>query len=78
MKLRQYIYMNELNGSRFAESIGYSPKQIYDYLRGIRCGSRKFLELVEYKTKGELKVQDLIDDFNKKVEKEAAKKGEQK
>ena len=69
--------MNELNGKSFAESIGYSPKQVYDYLRGIRCGSRKFLELVEYKTNGALKVNDLLEDFKKKVEKEEAKKGQQ-
>ena len=62
MDLREYLFRKKLTVTDFAKSIRYSPNYVMSVVRGAKTPGRKFKEIVEEATKGEVTFEQGEDD----------------
>ena len=60
MRLRDYLYFNDITKTAFAHSIDISPVYIQKICKGLAIPSRKLCRVIERETNGEVTMADLI------------------
>ena len=79
MDLRDYLYIKRMTIVEFSELIGYSRNHISGIINGRLKPNKRLAQLIEIKTGGEVKAEELMQDIpEKKIPKENPKKEEEK
>ena len=66
MHLKTYLESRNLDQSEFANMIGVTPVAISNYVCKKRLPSLKIGRMIEIATRGKVKIDDLIEFFEKK------------
>lgn len=68
MELRQYLKLQKMTATTFAEIINYSRVSVTKMMTGKRRPGRKMIEIIVKKTKGQVTKEDLLEPYEKLTE----------
>ena len=69
MNLRDYLHFKKITVSDFARQVGYDRSYLGDVVNSKKIPGKKLAKLINLKSNGEVKIEELIPNVNKKKKK---------
>lgn len=75
MELRDYLHKHRTSATKLAKQICYHPRTIQMINAGVLKPGRKVALLIEYATKGEVTVDDVLSLYKPRISDQSKEKG---